>query len=142
MAAMSNYLETKLINHIFREETFSKPSVLAIALCTAAPVDGDEGATIDEVSNDGTDYARVSVNVADNTWAPTSSGNGVTSNSNAITFSAATANWGTITHVAILDSAQYGQGNVLFHGALSTSKTVTTGDIFSFQAGNLQITLA
>jgi len=139
---MSDYLETELINHIFRTDTFSKPSVLAIALCTAAPVDGDEGGDINEVSATNTGYARVSVNVANNTWAPTSSGNGITSNSSAITFSAATGNWGTITHVAILDSATYGQGNVLFHGALSTSKTVTTGDIFSFQAGNLQITLA
>jgi len=142
MAAMSDYLEIELIKHIFRTGTFSKPSVLAIALCTAAPSDSSTGATITEVSATNTGYARVSANPADGTWAETSGTNGVTSNSSAITFSAATGDWGTITHVAILDSTTVGAGNVLFHGALSTSKTVTTGDIFSFQAGNLQITLA
>ena len=38
------------------------------------------------------------------------------------------------------DSA--GAGNVLFYGALTTSKTIESGDTFQITAGNLSVTLA
>lgn len=138
---MSNYLEDEVIKHIFRTGSFTKPTVLAIALCTAATSDSQTGATITEVANSN-NYARATLNPLDANWAATAGGNGVTSNSSAITFNQASGSWGTITHIAICDSATWGAGNVLFHGALTTSKTVTNGDTFSFQIGDLQITLA
>ena len=150
MAAFSNYLENKLIDLLFRSGTFSKPSTIAIALCTAAPDDTDTGAlTGKEVANS-FGYARVEVAPDDLNWEATqggTSGNssgttGTTVNANDIDFPTASGgNWGTITHVAIVDDDTYGGGNLLFWGALTTPRTINDGDDFSFLAGELQIQL-
>lgn len=141
MAAMSDYLENELIKHIFRTGSFTKPTVLAVALCTAATTDSQTGATITEVPNSN-NYSRQTLNPLDANWAATSGTDGATSNLSAITFPTASGSWGTITHIAIVDSATHGAGNVLFHGALTVSKSVTSGDTLSFQIGDLDITLA
>jgi hypothetical protein len=49
MAALSDYLESQLLNHIFRNNTFSKPSKIAIALTSGVPIDTDTGSTIPEL---------------------------------------------------------------------------------------------
>jgi hypothetical protein len=46
----------------------------------------------------------------------------------------------TITHIALLDASS--SGNVLFYGALGTTKQVTNGDTFQINAGSLTISLA
>ena len=43
MAEMSDYLEDELVEHIFRTASFTKPTVLAIALLTTAADDDDTG---------------------------------------------------------------------------------------------------
>ena len=141
MAAMSDYLEVELIKHIFRTGSMTKPTVLAIALCTGATSDSQTGSTITEVTN-ANNYSRATLNPLDANWAATDGSNGITSNLSAITFAQASGSWGTISHIAICDSATWGAGNVLFHGALSVSKTVNNGDTLSFQIGDLVITLA
>lgn len=139
MAAMSDYLEGQVIAHIFRTASFTKPTVLSIALCTAAPVDSDTGAlTGKEVANAGS-YARQVLNPGDANWNAITGNNGTTSNIPAIVFPTATAAWGTVTHVAITDSATYGAGNLIFFGPLTVSKVVGNGDIFQFNTGALQI---
>jgi hypothetical protein len=135
MASMSDYLEVEVRKHIFRTGSFTKPTVLAVALFTAAPSDSGGGT---EVS--GGSYARVDVPPLDANWSGASSTSGLTDNVSAITFPTATADWGTITHVGIFDATS--GGNLLFHGALTASKTVTNGDTFSFAAGALDITFA
>jgi len=140
MSQMSDYLEGQLRAHIFRTASFTKPTVIAIALLTAAPTDASTGATITEVS--GGSYARQTLNPLDANWTAMSSTDGNTDNASAITFPTATGNWGTVTHVAILDSATAGAGNVLFWAALAVSKTVNTGDTFKFNIGDLDITFA
>src|SRR6185436_1328981 len=140
MSQMSDYLEGQIRAHIFRTASFTKPSVIAIALCTSAPTDASTGATIAEVS--GGSYARVTRNPSDSNWSAPDATGGLTDNVAAITFPQATANWGTITHVAILDNATLGAGNVLFWGALSVSKVVNSGDTFSFDIGALDIVFA
>ncbi len=140
MSQMSDYLEGQIRAHIFRTASFTKPTVLAVALCTAAPTDASTGATITEVS--GGSYARQTLNPLDANWTAASSTDGLTDNAADITFPTATANWGTVTHVAILDSATLGAGNVLFWGALDVSKVVNSGDTFKFLAGALNITFA
>lgn len=143
MAAMTNYLENKLIDQIFRAQAYSFPSTLYFALFTANPTDSGGGT---EVS--GGSYARVSracslanfagTQSAGSTTASSGS-SGSTSNNTAITFPAPTANWGVITGVGVFDLAS--GGNMLFYGALGTQKTVNSGDAapsfpigaFSFQ---------
>lgn len=142
--AMTDYLENKLADHLFRTTTFTQPAALAVALYTAAPGEAGGGT---EVS--GGSYARVSNNPANANWNGThgnttgvSSGTGgVVSNAGAITFPAPTANWGTVTHFGLLDNTS--GGNLLVYGALTVSKTVNNGDAApSFQAAALTFTFA
>lgn len=134
MAALSDYAEQQIIDHLFRTGTFAKPAAIYIALFTAAPSDSGGGT---EAS--GGSYARVEVPQADAQWnAPGTTG--LTDNVNVITFPTATAPWGTITHFGIFDAAA--AGNLLLHGAVTTSKVIGTGDIAQFAAGTLDVTFA
>lgn len=117
----TNYLEDQIISHIFRTTAFTRPTVLAIALFTAAPSDAGGGT---EVS--GGSYARVNLPPLNTNWAATSGTDGKTSNLVAVTFPAPTANWGVITHFAIFDATT--GGNMLYQTALTTSKTVNNAD--------------
>jgi hypothetical protein len=131
MAAMSDYCEQQLIKHLFRTGSFTKPTVIAIGLYTAAPSDAGGGTEVT-----GGAYARQTLNPLDANWTdPTTTG--TTDNASAITFPTATANWGTITHVGIFDAAS--AGNLLFWGALTQSKVVNSGDTFSFAIGALDV---
>lgn len=142
MSAMSDYLEGQIRAHIFRTATFTKPSVIAIALCTASPTDAGTGASMNEVANSN-GYARVTRNPLDANWTAASSTDGLTDNAAAITFGPASGgSWGTVTHFAVLDSATHGAGNMLLHGALSVSKTVGDGDSLEFAIGALDVTFA
>jgi len=142
MSAMSDYLENKLVDHLFRAQTLSAPATLHIGLLTSAPSDSGGGT---EVS--GNNYARVAVTSSLANWAGTqaaasttaSSGSGgQTSNNAAITFPTPSGNWGTVSHFGIFDAAS--GGNLLFHGALTIAKTINQSDTVSFPAASLTIT--
>lgn len=143
MTAMSDWLEGQVRAHIFRTSSFTKPTVLAISLHTADPTDVTATAAANEVANAGA-YARVSRNPLDANWTAASATDGKTDNAAAITFPAPSgANWGVVTHFGIWDSATYGAGNLLFHGSLTTPKTINDGDAApSFAIGALAITFA
>ena len=131
MAAMSDDLENKLINHIFRNTDYTRPANIYLALFTAAPSDSGGGT---EVS--GGSYARQAVATGASSGWDAASG-GATANTGVVTFPTATADWGTITHVGVFDAST--GGNLMFHGALSSNKTVSNGDIFRFNAGEFDI---
>lgn len=136
MSAMSDYLEVEIRKHVFRTGSFTKPTVLAVALFTAAPSDSGGGT---EVS--GGSYARVQRDPLDANWTGASSTDGLTDNAAALTFPTPTANWGTITHFGIFDATS--GGNLLFWGALTTPKTVNNGDPApAFATGALDVTFA
>lgn len=63
MAALSDYLESGVLNHLFRTTPLSKPSKIAIALTSDVAKDSNDGASIPEIptqSNIGsTGYDRV-----------------------------------------------------------------------------------
>lgn len=99
-----------------------------VSLHTADP--GDTGAN--EVT--GGSYARIGpVTFANAGTNPT-----VSSNSAILTFAAATAVWGTVTHFGTWDAATV--GNFRGAGALATSKLVSSGDTARFAANTLTIT--
>ena len=133
MAAFSDYLENELLDHVFSAATFTAPGTLYISAYTSDPADDDSGT---ECS--GGSYARVSV-TNNATEFPAASG-GTKANANAITFPEATASWGTVTHIGIHDASS--SGNLLMHGALSSSKAIGSGDTLSIAAGDLDITFA
>lgn len=136
MSAMTDYLEGEIRKHIFRTGSFTKPTVLAVALYTAAP--GDTGGGT-EVS--GGAYARVQRDPLDANWTAASSTDGLTDNAADLTFPTPSANWGSITHMAILDATS--AGNMLIYGALTAAKTVNNGDPApKFLAGALDVIFA
>jgi hypothetical protein len=136
MAAMSDYLEQQILNDIFRTTARTRVAALWVALFTAAPSDSGGGTECT-----GGSYARTQVTQADASWSAPGVG-GITDNAAAITFPTATGGWGgTITHVGIFDAST--SGNLLFHGILAASKgPMTNGDVFKFNIGDLDITLA
>lgn len=137
---MSDYLENALANHVLRTSSYTKPTVLAVALCTAAPSSSDDGSTITEVA-DSYAYARQTLNPSDSNWSdPTAGTQGETTNLVEVAFPQASGGtWGTVTHIAICDSATHGAGNMLFYGELDTEETVNDGTTFTFPIGNLAI---
>jgi hypothetical protein len=131
MAALSDYAENLVLNWLMRGEgETSHPTSWHIGLFTAAPSDSGGGT---EVSGNG--YSRQSV-----TWAQATGTGGTTSNEAIETFTASGGSWGTITHIGIFDAST--SGNLLWHGALTASKTVADGDSLQFAAGAIDLTLA
>jgi len=127
MGSFSDYMENKVIDHMLRNQAFTPPSTLYVALYTVSPSDSGGGT---EVS--GGSYARQTVTLS-------AASGGSTSNSADVTFPTATADWGTIVAVGILDNSS--GGNLLAWGGLSTSKTVNNGDQFKIPSGNLTISV-
>jgi hypothetical protein len=128
MAAMSNYLENALINATLRNTSYTSPTTVYVALFTSDPTDAGSGT---EVS--GGSYARKAATFG----APS---NGASTISSAIEFDQATGSWGTVTHFGIYDAST--SGNLLYHGALTASKAIDTGDVFKFASSALTVTLA
>jgi len=140
---MSDYLENKLIDHIFRATSYTAPTTIYVGLLTAAPSDTGGGT---EVS--GNNYSRASLAASVSNWKSTngttsgaSSGTGgSTSNASAITFATPSASWGTVTHFGLYDAAS--GGNLLLYGSLTTSKTINNGDTVSFATDAITVTFA
>lgn len=125
MAEFTDYFENAII------ETMRATNITAaaayVALFTTATADDGSGT---EVS--GGSYVRQLVGLS-------AASGGASSNAADITFPTATANWGTITHVALYD-AESG-GNMLMHSILDASKVVNDGDTFKFNAGDVDVTI-
>ena len=130
MAALSDYAEKLLLDFLMTTGTATRPTNWYVALYTGAPSDSGGGT---EVSAGG--YARQSVS-----FNAASSPGGTTSNSNEVSFTASGGDYGTVTHMGIFDASS--SGNLLWHGALTASKTVADGDTLTFAAGNIDLTMA
>jgi len=128
MAAISDYLENALINATLRNTGYSSPATVYVALFTTDPTDANVGTEVT-----GGSYARVAATFG----APS---NGASSTSADVQFAQATVNWGTVTHFGIYDAAT--SGNLLYHGTLTVSKTIDTGNIFKIPSRQLTVTLA
>jgi hypothetical protein len=124
--SFSNYLENKVLGHVFGGTAYSAAGTLYLALFTTSPAEDGSGT---EVS--GTSYARqtVAFTVTNNT----------ASNTSAVEFPTAGGSWGTVTHVGVYDAST--SGNLLAYAALSASKAIDTSDVFRVPAGDLDITL-
>lgn len=126
---LSDYAENKILDHSTGKTSWTMPTVY-VALYTSAPTDSTSGT---EVS--GGSYARVAT--TGTTWNAASAGS--TSNASAIVFTTATASWGTVTAVALVDAST--SGNIIWYGTLTSNKTVDSGDTFQFAAGALTLSL-
>lgn len=146
MSASSNYTEDRTLDFWLKanSQSSTSPATVYVALFTSDDSTGltsenlEAGTLTNEVATAGTDYARKAVTFGTIT-------NGSVSNTGNITFDTAAADWGTITHVAVMDSDQddsAGQGEVLFYGALDTPREILTDDTFQITDTNISVTLA
>ena len=156
--AATSFLEYKVLDFIFKNNSssFATPGDgLYVGLATAVSNFNDStgetgSAVITEVdtSSQDSNYVRKQVTAAN--WTPQAIGSDTQNITNAANIefpaSGGQANY-TVTHAFIATHASatpvtFGSGgNVLFVGALNTSKTIQSGDIFRINAGNLTIEL-
>jgi hypothetical protein len=128
--SFSNYLENKILNHLFGKSAYTAPTIY-VGLSTADP--GEDGAGLAEHSGDG--YARVQT--SGSTWNTATTGS--TTNAAAIEFPTATDSWGEITHWALFDAPT--GGNLLASGQLTTARIVVAADTPKLAIGDGVITL-
>lgn len=134
----SNYLADAQLNWFKGTGFPAAPANTYVALFTAAPTSragtGGTEAT-------GGAYARQAI--ASSGWSAVStSGSGLTSieqitQTGAINFPTATANWGTIVGVGLYDASTL--GNLLEYGDLTTSQTVNSGNTFQIPANDIVV---
>ena len=141
MSQFSDYLEAALVNHIFRDTTYSAPTSIYIALFTSNPGEDGSGAEVDPLGT-WTDYVRVDAAVGGakvSGWdAPA---DGVTQNAKVLTFPANNgASTIVVSHIGIYDAST--DGNLLFYAPLVSSKSLLQGDVLSFGIGSITVTLA
>lgn len=134
-AELGDYGEQEIMEHIFRNTAiFTPPANVYVGLNTSDPTDADSGT---EVS--GGSYGREAVNTTTGWAAPGATG-GSTNNVAAVTFTTATANWGTVGWVKLMDAVS--AGNLFFHSPVDTSKAINTDDTAEFAASALVATIA
>ena len=128
MSAMSDYLENKILDHVLGTTAYTAPSTVYIGLATASFADDNSGTELT-----GNNYSRVSASFD-------AAASGTTDNSAAIEFAAATGSWGSVSHFGIFDAAS--SGNLLIHGAFTSAKSISAGDVLKIATGDLDITAA
>lgn len=129
LLSKSNWWKTACINAALRGTNFAAPQIVYIALYTSNPTDADTG---QEVSGGG--YVRRAVTfgvpvIADRRAVAASSAD--------VSFPIATADWGLVTHIGIRTAAT--GGNLMYHGAVKTPRTVQTNDTLRFMSGQISI---
>jgi hypothetical protein len=128
MSALSDYLENEILDHILGTGAYTMPTNVYVGLSTGSFVDDNSGT---ELSGSG--YTRKVASFG-------AASSGTASNDAAIEFPAATGSWGTVSHFGIFDAST--SGNLLIHGALTSSKVIESGDILKVAVGDMDITAA
>jgi hypothetical protein len=132
--SFSDYLEAAALNHFFRNVSTSSPAAVYLALYGSDPTDTGSAGT--EVS--GGSYARQAI-----TFGAPGATNGIISNSVAVSFPTASADYlsaANVTHFGILDAVS--GGNMLASGSITTPKPVLNGERAVFDIGTITVTLS
>lgn len=130
----SNTTENETLDAILRavDPSWRSNASRYVALHTADP--GDAGSATTSECAFGS-YARVTVTAA--TGFSAASG-GSTANTGVIAFPECTSGSETVTHVSIVTTSS-GAGQILYSGALSASRAVSSGITLQFAIGALAI---
>jgi len=129
MAALSDYAEDAVLNHLFRNTSMTSPTTVYLALFSAG-TGLETNAPTSELSGSG--YARAAITFG----APSS---GAVQNSAQISIGAATADWSTVTHGAVMDASS--AGNVLSHGQFTSPRDINNGETFIVEINGLTVSL-
>lgn len=130
MANLTNAYELELLDGLVGETALTTPTTVYVALFTADPT--DTGSVANELTGNG--YARKSLATTFGSAA-----SGTTSNTSAVTFATATADWSAVTHVGLMKSGTAATADMMVWIALSSSITILNGQAFEFAIGDLTI---
>jgi len=126
-------LANQLLDHVFKTTEYTPETNLYVGLFTASPTDAGTAGT----ECTGGSYAREIMNVWDVAAA------GASENTNAITFTTATASWGTVAWFMILDHlTNIAASDCLIWGTVDPTRLIGIDDVAEYAAGALDITLA
>ena len=129
MAALSDYLENKFLNHALGNAAFTQPPGLRIALFNVVPAEDGTGAL--EITGSGYSRQTITFNTA--------TGGTATNSSTHTWANASGSNW-VINAIGIYDTA--GTPNLLFKGVIAGApKTINDGDTFTINVSQLTIAL-
>ena len=133
MAVLTDYMERKLLDHIFGQAAFTRPNGLYLGLSASAFADSDNGTTASAKEPSG-NYARVRI---DNISEYNTSNHDIR-NTSSIDFNEASGSWGDVEYWGIFDGTG-SSANMLMHGSFSAATTVSSGDQFRISTGDLEI---
>lgn len=122
---LTNYLESKLIDHFLGTTAYTKPTAVYVGLFTVSPGEAGGGTEVT-----GGSYARQEA-----TFGAASSG--ATTNSTNIDFAGMPA--ATTVAIGIFDNVT--SGNMLLYGSLTTNKTTDAGDTLRIATGSLSVSI-
>lgn len=128
MTDMTDYLEQKLLDHVFRSVTYTPPSTVYLAFYTSMPTDSGGGTEVT-----GGSYARQAV-----TFAAAVSPDGRISNSASAVFTNLPAC--TVVGCAYVDAST--AGNILMYNDLASPRTFLAGDNCTVAIGDLNVYFA
>ena len=125
---LTNAAETAALRFLLAQTPTAPTAPFKLHLFTSDPT--ETGAAGTEVS--GGAYVAQTI-------AFTTESGGAAANSAQIDFPAATASWGTITHIGIKDSA--GTPVMYWYAPLSASVTINNTDIFRVNVGDISVSI-
>lgn len=128
MTTFTDYLEEKLLDHVFRATSYTSPSAVYLGLFTAAPTDSTSGTEVSAANG----YSRQSL-----TFGAYSQGKIATSAD--VTFTASGGSWGVVLAFGIFDASS--GGNLLASGTISPSVLINDTDTFTVASGKLEVRL-
>ena len=133
---ITNYLGNKLLDYALGKTAFTPDSTLYAGLATLV----DSSGTITGEPGTSKGYARALVVNDDvaTVWS-TAAGKSKNNLNSAITFSAATTDWGTLSYLFLSDGSSAGAGNVYCYGTLTASIAPIAGVAPVVSNGNLVI---
>jgi hypothetical protein len=136
----TQYLDSKLVNLVFNDTSYTPPATLYLALSTTTPnqVQGSSTPYWGFTEPSGNAYARVAVDNNSSSFATSSTGS--SDNLGTINFPTATGSWGTVAYFGFFDSAS--GGNLLCYGALGSPQAIATNDMLSFGPGQISLALS
>ena len=134
--SLSNLLEEAVGAHLLRSAAWAKPVALYLALLKSDP--GETG-VMDEVNGGG--YVRLAAGPDDALWSSPVGGNKQFANAVDFTFTAPTADWGRVSHFALMDVAT--GGAMLAYAPLTVPREIYGNDPAPlFAVGDLKLTFA
>jgi hypothetical protein len=135
--AFSDFLEAKVLGHLFLATPYVAPAAFWVALFTAGATDAGVSGTTGVEPPGASAYARQPV-----TWvaAPAQDdGSSAVWNNAVLQWQPATTGWGTLTGLGVFDAVT--AGNLLAYAPLVIPKFVSYGDAVRFPVNTLMIGL-